>query len=84
VTDAADKVDIDEVARVSRYVTDGVGRLDGLPLGAASPEDTTELELARWRSCWTPIGLPPELCNAPADRAQIDALVQRIVRHLGM
>lgn len=84
VTDTADKVDWEKLAAVSGYVTALVRGLDGKLLGPAAPQDTTALEVERWKACWTPVGLPPELSSAPLDRAQIDAMVRRIVRHFGM
>jgi len=84
VTDTADKVDCEKLAGVSGYVTALVRELDGAPLGPAAEQDTVALELARWKTCWTPQGLPPALSRSPENRAEIDALIAAIMRQLGM
>jgi hypothetical protein len=73
-SDTPDKVDYRKLAATSDYVVALVRELDDAPLTAATPCDTTSLELSRWPRCWTPA--IPELRRLPApqSRSEIDRL----------
>lgn len=84
VTDTPEKLDYGKIAAVSGYLVALAQALDARELGPAVPQETLELELAGWRRCWTPQGLPPALAAVPRSRGDIEGKVAAILRSFGM